>query len=203
MNDIFPENIACVNFNVLKNLRGMQKLRIINLNQLELDNRYLPLSRRTLSGDSRTDLLKIIEKSFDTLRHSDPMFTESEQQTLIHLQQVLKKTYPTFYELHGPDGLIHTLLTRSREFEAQRKAHEIIREYSAIKTDNNITGNTNYPDIFEPIIREYSAIKTDNNITGNTNYPDIFELYPENKQSTQSNMDDDKSEKGCCFCVKK
>lgn len=183
MDDVFPENIARLNFNILKNLRGMQKLRIINQNQLELDNRYLQSSRRALSGDSRTDLLKIIEKSFDTLRHSDPMFTDSEQQTLIHLQQVLKKTYPAFYELHGPDGLIHTLLTRSRAYEAQRKAHEIIREYSGIKQTENITRNHKYPDIFEP--------------------------YPENKlPPTQSNMhivnmDDDKSEKGCCFCIKK
>lgn len=147
---------------------------------MELDNRWLQSSRRTLSGDSRKDLLVIIEKSFDTLRCSDPLFTDLEQKTLIHLQQVLKKTYPTFYELHGPDGLIHTLLTRSRAFEAQRKAHEIIREYSL----NNTTQV--FPDIFEP-------------------YPEPNQKetihQKEQNQMHVVNLDEEKS--SCCFCVKR
>lgn len=190
MNDNFPKNIAWLNYNILKDLRASQKLRVINTNQIELDNRWLQSSRRALSGDSRKDILNIIEKSFDTLRHSDPMFTDLEQKTLIHLQTVLKKTYPTFYELHGPDGLIHTLLSRSRAFEAQRKAHEIIKEYSVITTNNQ----EKFPDIFEPYPE---------------NIQQIQEIQQTNQQINQQNpmhtinLDDDIENRKCCFCAKR
>lgn len=92
------------------------------------DDRWGQSLRRKVTGDSRMNLLQIVEQTFDKLSKSRPLNSEEEQKVLLHVSATLKKTYKSFSEMHGEHGLIQKLLRRSIDFEAQRKAHELLLE---------------------------------------------------------------------------
>ena len=126
---------AVKNYNFLAELKPFKKLTVTKDNEtsqyvLCYDNRWVQSVRRTATGDSRKNLLLIVEQTFDALHDNNPLNSEEEQKILTHVSSTLKKTYPSFVEIHGDEGVIEKLLQKSKNFEAQRKAQELLLERS-------------------------------------------------------------------------
>ena len=139
-------DIALSNYEFLRNLRPHKKVMVDSSGRLCYDNRWGQSIRRSYTGDSRQNLLQNIENTFTTLSNSNPLNSEDEQSVLRHVSDVLKKTYPSYSDLHGENGILAKLLERSRMHEAQRKAQELLLEKSSSKFPNR-------NELFEPSLQ--------------------------------------------------
>jgi hypothetical protein len=208
MTDLY---LANQNFKFLKELKPYYKITVdtttSNVGVLQYDNRWLQSVRRTLDGTTRQRLLITIEHSFNLLSSNDPLFcSSSEQQTLIHISDVMKKTSPSFHELHGKDGLLNKLLFKSRNHEAQRKAHELFLEKGV---NNHIVAQN--PDY---IVKEVSIDESASSGLISRKYPKSpatrrIALSKPDKVLMSSNdnslIEDDESYycNNCCFTMKR
>lgn len=130
--------LALKNFKFLKELKPYHKLTVETTGLVQYDNRWLQSIRRTVDGTTRNRILIAIETTFDTLSDHDPLFCSDGQNVLTHILNVMKKTSPSFNELHGNDGLLNNLLFKLRNYEAQRKAQELLLEKGVnIHLDNH------------------------------------------------------------------
>lgn len=207
MTDLY---LANQNVNFLKELKPYYKITVdtttSDIGILKYDNRWLQSVRRTIDGTTRQRLLITIEHSFNLLSSNDPLFCSSEQQTLIHISDVMKKTSPSFHELHGKDGLLNKLLFKSRNHEAQRKAHELFLEKSV---NDHIDAQN--PDC---IVKEVSIDDSASSGLISKKYPKSpatrrIALYNPDKVFMSSNdnslIEDDESYycNNCCFAIKR
>ena len=88
--------VAERNIDILKNLLPFEKLIVDEHGNMNVDSRYLQSIRRTITRDSKKDILKPLELTFQTLNIGD----EEKMKVLAHLAAVFSQTYPTFTKLH-------------------------------------------------------------------------------------------------------
>lgn len=192
--------VAVANYKFLKALRPLKKVTVDETGRLCYDRRWVQSARRYWNGDSKEQLLEIIETTFNTLHESNPLNNEDEQSVLEHLLDVLKKTYPAYLDLHK---LLANLLERSRLVEAHRKAQELLAE------------RTNPPrnDIFEPTAQQHSTTMP----PPQNNYANLNDFILELNESASKTrhpivhdvivVDDDIDEQvvdsGCCSCFRR
>jgi hypothetical protein len=91
------------NLQVLLKLEPYEKLTVDKLGKMNVDPRYLPSVRRTITWDSRKDILIPFEQTFTALTLSD----EEKVKALNKIEATFKQTYPAFSKLHDPkEGLL-------------------------------------------------------------------------------------------------
>ena len=92
---------AVLNYQVLKKLTEYEKLCVKDQTQIRVDERWLKGLRRTVSGDSKQDILIPIEQTFDVLMLERYYPANDIDSTLSHLLDVFSVTYPGYDDLQN------------------------------------------------------------------------------------------------------
>lgn len=106
-------SIALHNSQLLQKLEPYQKLIVLDNDVLEIDDRWIQSLRRTITGDSRYDIIGPIEKTFTKLitmegepkiivdKYEAEVNPEKLMELLKKLRETISTTYPRFEELTG------------------------------------------------------------------------------------------------------
>ena len=114
------------NIDILTNLEPYQKLIVDENFNLSIDDRCIQFIRRTVTRDSKYDILEPLELTFNSSRISD----DEKLSILKHISETLLITYPEFTEIHNiseeeeDKGLIQKL----REKIQKEKSDKIVQE---------------------------------------------------------------------------
>lgn len=131
------QSIAEHNFQIFTNLEPYQKLIVDSQNKVTIDERWVQSARRTITGDSRVDIVEPIENTFTYAIENN--FVDVEK-TLEHLSTTLDVTYPDF---EAVQKLIRRLLKRKRERDTEEQARDTGRKLSNMLYMKNFQ-NSNY-----------------------------------------------------------
>lgn len=141
---------ALHNLHVLSTLQPNTKLTVDDNQKLSIDQRWLNGVRRTVTGDSKTDIIEPIKNTFTTLVR-DPSYNQEKgsklQSVLENLDEWLKTTYPAFTELYT------SLTSLIKDVELENNVLETGRLLS-LKLDQKNYQHFNQPSTPSTLVRE-------------------------------------------------
>jgi hypothetical protein len=162
---------ALNNFFFLKHLNPTYKL-ITDGVRFSYDNRWLPSVRRTVTGNSRRDLLKPIEQTFVLLREIiNPL---EELNVLKHIQEVFHSMYPDYQPIHS---LIARLIENS-SLRTQPTDENDVDESAIESISNSDTTSDDDVEDFNMSTATQSATITSSTLPGDTRGTDDIAKNP-------------------------
>jgi hypothetical protein len=112
------------NIDIFTILQPDQKLIVDSNGKISIDERWIQGARRTLTGDSKIDIIDPIEI---TLKHAIDNDYEDIEKIMTHLDEVLSITYPDFTAMKK---LLIRLGTRKRDRDSDKQHRETGRQIS-------------------------------------------------------------------------